>query len=189
MTLYPGFQKQVNLNVYQGYPGDLASDRCAVILGANGKFASGDVNVGYGCFLTTNGNQVASDTTTAGTSVVAGFVLRNWGAAPMTWVQSDVGYGMTVPDGKQATVAFAGDFYSVVTGVNGSGAANHVPTVGENIWVKTTDGSLASAPASVTTVTGYVQAAGWYITGTGGLTPATVGANQTFAKFSGSLGS
>ena len=66
MTLYPGFQKTVNPTVYQGYPGDLASDVTAVVLAANGLFAFGDVIVGNGCFLSTTGTQVASAAADAG---------------------------------------------------------------------------------------------------------------------------
>ena len=189
MTLYPGTQKQVTLNVYAAYPGDVGSNRTGVILGANGKFALGDVTVGYGCFLAGNGNQVASTAAAAGTNIVAGFVLRNQGNAPMNWVQSAVGFGMVVPDGKGVTVAFAGDFVSVITGVSAAGVANHVPTLGENIWISTTDGSIASAPVATATVTGYVQASGWYVSLLGLSTPATVGVNQAFVQFSGTLGS
>lgn len=187
MTLYPGFQKQVNLQVYQGYPGDLLSDRTPVTLAANGLFALGDVAVAAGCFYSTNGNQVATDSGDAGTTALAGFVLRNQGLAPMGWSDSQIGYGFIVPDGTQATVAVGGDIAMIILGVDTSGSATHVPTVGEYIWVNTTTGAIASAATSVATVTGYVRAGTFKITGVGYLTPATVGANQTFGKISGTL--
>jgi len=187
MSTIVGFQKQVDLNVYNAYPGDFASNRTAVVLGANGLIALKDVVVGAGCFYSTSGNQVATDSADAGTTSLAGFVIRNQGLAPMGWSDSQAGYGFIVPDGTQVSVAVAGDFYSVITGVQADGTANHVPTIGELIWVNTTTGAIASAPINVTTVTGYVQATGWKVTNIGLLTPATVGTNQSFAIFSGAL--
>lgn len=187
MSLITGFQKSVDLNVYNAYPGDLASDKTAVTLAGNGYIALGDVTIGACCFLNASGNQVATNSSNAGTTALAGFVLRNQGLAPMGWSDSQAGYGFVAPDGTQVSVAIGGDFYAVITGVQADGAANHVPLVGELIWINTTTGALASAPSSVTTVTGYIQASGWKVSKVGLLTPATVSTNQSFCVFSGLL--
>lgn len=188
MNIIPGFQKKVYLNVFNGYPGDLASNVTQDTDGAQGYFSLGDVIVGNCCFIANNGNQVASSSSVSGaTQVIAGFVLRNQGLAPMTWTDSNKGYGMLVPDGKQATVANNGSFLGIITGVDDTGVADHVPVIGESIWVKLLDGSLASAPKNITSVTGYVQALGWNVKLINGNTPAIVGANQTFASFGGML--
>jgi hypothetical protein len=185
MTLRVGTQKSVNLVMLQGLPGDLASARTQVTLAANGLFALGDVTVGGACFYTSNGNQVVSDSTD-GTTNVAGFVLRNTGLSPMSWVDSDLGYGFVVPNGSQATVAVGGDIMGIITGINSSGTANHVPTIGEYIWVNLTTGALAAAPSSVATATGYTRT-NMKITQIGGVTSATVSSNQTFGVYSGNL--
>lgn len=185
MPNVPGFQKQVNLQVFEGYPGDLASSRTVLTAASRGLFAKGAVIIGNAAFLCVSGNQMASNSTDAGSTYVAGFVLRNVASAPMPWADTAVGYSMLVPDGKQGTAAYGGDFLGIITGVQTNGTANHVPVLGEPVWVKLTDGSLASAPSSVTTVTGYVlNPHGWVVTEVGIYTSATVGANQAFAKFS-----
>jgi hypothetical protein len=186
MALLPGFQKRVSQVVYSGYPGDLASAKTQVQLNATGAFALGDVIVGNACFYANGGNQVCSSSLTIGaTQVVAGFVLRNMGLAPMGWNDSAIGYSMVVPDGKQPTVAQGGDFLGIITGVSTLGVADHVPTLGESIYVSLADGSLASAILG-TVVTGYVPT-NWKITFTNLTTVATIGVNQKFAKFSGQL--
>lgn len=195
----PGTQRQVNLSMIQGYPGDLASNRTITQNGAIGLIALPDttvptapidVFVGKFGFACSSGNQVCSNATIAGlvNPMVAGFVLRNYGSAPMTWVQSAVGFGMSVPDGKIATVAFLGDFISVVTGVDTTGTANHVPVIGDILWANNIDGSVASTSASVTLVTGYTLAPGLRITQVGLIVSFTPGVNQTAAIFSGYLG-
>lgn len=185
MALRPGFQQQVNLQMLQGLPGDFASDRTAVTLSANGLFAKGDVTVGNACFYGTSGNQVVSNSSN-GTNAVAGFVIRNAGLSPMGWSDSQAGFGFVVPDGTQANVATGGDFMAVITGINSSGVADHVPVIGDIIWVNLTTGALASAPSSVSTATGYIKT-GWKVTKVGLLTQATVSTNQTFGVFSGQL--
>jgi hypothetical protein len=183
----PGFQQQVNLAINNVTPGDIFGARTSVTLGANGKFALGDVNVGNFAFNCTSGVQVSSDSTSAGLSTpsVAGFVVRNAGpGAVMNNNDSSTGFGLVVPNGKQATVAINGDAAAIVTGVNSSGVANHVPVVGDILFASNTDGSLASVPAGTTTVTGYTPAYGWAVTFTGYTTNATVGANQSACKIS-----
>lgn len=184
MTLYPGFQQSVGLTVNQALPGDLLSDRTAVTLAANGLFAKGDLPIGGGAFYATNGNQVANSTAGAGTSLFAGINLRNTGLSPMAWSDSQLGYGFVTPDGTQATIATRGDIAVLLTGVNGSGVADHVPVVGDVVWISTTDGTLASAPSSATTVTGYVITGGFVVTQVGLITQATVASNQSLARIS-----
>lgn len=185
MAIVVGFQKNVSLNVNAGLPGDLGSARTMVTLAANGLFALGDVIVGNAGFYAPSGNQVVS-ASADGTTAVAGFVLRNSGLAPMGWTDSQKGYGFIVPDGTQASLGINGDFLAIITGIDANGAANHVPFIGEKIWVKLLDGSIACAPSSVATATGYV-ATNWIVTKVGLLTQATVGTNQSFGQFSGQL--
>lgn len=187
MGLLPGFQKSAYLKVQQGLPGDLGSGRTVVNLAANGYFALGPVTVGVGCFLATSGTQVCTASSDAGTTTSAGIVLRNQGLAQMSWSDSQQGYGFTVPDGGQPSVANGGDILVILTGVDTSGAANHTPVVGDVVWQKLTDGTLASAPSSVSTVTGYIRLGTFRVTLVGLLTSATVSTNQTFGQISGTL--
>ena len=95
---------------------------------------------------------------------------------------------MSIDDGRQVMPITGGqNILAVITGVDTDGLADHVPLIGEQLYVSETDGSLACAPLSVATVTGYVKATGWTVSKTGLLTPATVGANQSFCAFSGLL--
>lgn len=186
MALLPGFQRTVTSIPDSAVAGDILSAKTQVQLNATNVFALGDVIVGHACFYANSGNQVCSSASTIGaTQLVAGFVVRNMGLAPMGWVDSAIGYSLIVPDGKQPTVAQGGDFAGLITGVNASGVANHVPVLGEAVYVALTDGSLASAPVG-TTVTGYV-ATNWNITYTDLVTSQTIGANQKLVKFSGQV--
>jgi hypothetical protein len=188
MAILPGFQRTATKRVNEILPGDVYSGRTAAVLGANGKFALGTVTIGNGCFLATNANQVASSTSAAGTSVFAGIVLRNQGGAPLSWADSQTGYGYSVTEGAQVSVGFSGQFGALITGVNGSGVANHVPVVGEQIWVNITTGAFACVPAGVTTVTGYVIAPGWLVNRIAMYNATvTVGANQSLCLIAGQL--
>lgn len=186
MALNPGFQQAATATVRAGFPGDLASAKTAINIAAEGLFALGDLIVGNGAFYAPGGNQVVTDSAN-GTTAFAGIVLRNAGLAPMSWADSQIGYGFIVPDGTQATVANGGDFKAIITGVNASGVADHVPLVGENIWVNLTTGAWAAAPISATSVTGYTRAGTFKVTRVGLLTSATVGVNQTFGVISGNV--
>ena len=76
----------------------------------------------------------------------------------------------------------------MIRGLKADGTLDHVPTVGEQIWVNILDGSLGSAPSSITAITGYVKATGWTITLVGLVSASTtIAANQTLGQFSGLL--
>jgi|GEM_PF-6071056 hypothetical protein len=188
MSDFPGFQRSATGVPNQVLPGDVIGGRTAVTLGANGKFALDTLTVGYAAFLTANGNQAASNITDAGTSVVGGIVLRNQGLAPMGWAESQVGFTFVVDQGAQVTLGVNGKFAAIITGVDTSGTPDHVPVLGDQIWVSTTTGAFASAPASVTTVTGYVIAPGWLVNKVNYVnSTVTIGAFQTLGSFAGQL--
>ncbi len=187
-----GFQREVSAFVNNGYPGDISSAQTAVNLYAKGGFAKGTLIVGNACFVVlagSQGNQFSAVRADAGvTAPIAGFVARNQALSPWSWADTNQGYSMNIDDGKQVMPVTGGqNLLAVITGVDEDGLADHVPLIGEQLYVSELDGSLASAPLSVTTVTGYVKATGWTVSKTGLITPATVGANQTFGAFSGLL--
>lgn len=187
MAVFPGFQKTVDPVVFTAYPGDPASDKTFAQLNADGYFALGDLSIGLGAFLAPSGNQVATVSATAGTTAFAGIVTRNAGLAPMGWNDSQAGYGFVVPNGTQGSVAVAGDYFAVLTGVDGTGTPNHVPVVGDFVWCSLTNGTFATAPSTVTAVTGYVRCGSSIVTKVGAFTVpgVTIGTNQTFGVISG----
>lgn len=188
MALLPGFQRSASARVNQILPGDVYGGRTSVTLGAQGYFALGTVTIGNAVFMATNGNQVASNITAAGTSVVAGIALRNQGGSPLSWTDSQIGYGFTASEGSQISVGFNGKFGALITGVDTTGTADHIPLIGEQIWVNTTTGAFACAPSTVTSVTGYVIAQGWLVNRVAMFNATiTVGANQTLGLIAGQL--
>jgi len=187
-----GFQKSVSAFVDNGYPGDISSAQTAVNLYAKGGFAKGTLVVGNACFLVLaggQGNQFSAVRADAGaTAPIAGFVSRNQALAPWSWANTAQGYSMNIEDGRQVMPITGGqNILAVIAGIDEDGLADHVPLIGEQLYVKEIDGSLACAPVSVTAATGYVKATGWTVSKTGLLTSATVGANQSFCAFSGLL--
>lgn len=156
-----GTQRQVSAFVVNGYKGDLASVQTPVNLTARSMIAKGLVNIGQFVFRV-NANQAQS--VKAGSSgLVAGFTLRNQGSAQSSYEAGVIGYTMIAEDGKTLSVAQAGDFFAVITGVDALGVADHIPTYGEQLWAKDVDGSVASAPSSIATVTGYTKVSGMYV--------------------------
>ncbi len=188
MAVRPGFQKTGSLQVNTILPGDIVGGRTAVTLGAESVFALGDLPIGGGAFITANGNQAAVSTSAAGTSVVAGIVLRNQGLSPLSWADSQAGYGFTAPDGSQVSLFIGGKVGALITGVDTSGSATHTPTIGENIWINTTTGAIASAATSVATVTGYIRAVGLAVNQVGMYNATvTIGSDQTLGIIAGNL--
>lgn len=188
MALRPGTQKTASAQVTTFFPGDPYGGQTAVTLAANGIFALGDVVIGNAVFYAPNGNQAASNITAATTSVIAGIAMRNQGLAPLGWNASQDGYGLIASEGSQLSVFIGGKIGALITGVNTSGAADHVPILGDLIWVKTSDGTFGAVPASVTTVTGYVRAFGLAVLFVGQYNPfITIGANQTLGVIAGNL--
>lgn len=187
-----GFQKSVSAFVDNGYPGDISSAQTAVNLYAKGGFAKGTLTVGNACFVVSaggKGNQFAASRTAAGsTAPIAGFVARNQALAPWSWADTSQGYSMSVEDGRQVMPITGGqNILAVITGVDANGVADHVPLIGDNLYVSEKDGSLACSNVPLTKDAGYVKATGWTVSKTGLLTSVTVGANQSFCAFSGLL--
>ncbi len=188
MANVPGFQQSATGVVGNYFPGDIIGGQTTVTLAANGYFAKADCIVGYGLFRAADGVSVASNATDAGTQVLAGINARNTGGAYMSWADSNIGYSYVTPQGSQPTAWFGGKIGALITGVQADGTANHVPAIGEQIWIKLLDGSIAAAPASVTAVTGYIQAIGLKVFSVGGYNQSVViGANQTLAVIAGTL--
>lgn len=179
MALLPGTQQTGAFTLTSAYPGDWVGDRGAVTLSTVGRAALGDCAVGNGVFLFSgNGNQVCVNATTAGATSAFGIVLRNQGA-PMPYPALGLGYATVVPDTYTATVATSGDVAVVGLGVGAAGTANHVPVIGDLVWANGTTGAIATAPASVTTITGYLPLNGWQVTKVGLRMATTYIANQT----------
>jgi hypothetical protein len=188
MAIITGFQQNATGKVSNYFPGDIIGGQTTATLGAEGYFAKDDCIIGNALFRASDEQSVASNATLAGTQIIAGINARNTGGSYMPWDASLQGYSYVTPAGSQPTAWIGGKIGALVTGVDATGAANHVSVIGEQIWVKLTDGSLASAPISIADVTGYVKADGLKIYATGGYNSSvTVGANQTLAIIAGNL--
>lgn len=187
-VVYPGFQQAATGVVGNFFPGDIIGGQTTATLAANGYFAISDCVIGNALFRAADGLSVASTSAAAGTQVLAGINARNTGGSFMSWADSNLGYSYITPQGSQPTAWIGGKIGVLITGVQANGTADHVPVVGEQIWVKLLDGSLACAPASVGAVTGYILAAGLKVTLVGGYNQSvTVGANQSLAIAAGML--
>jgi hypothetical protein len=186
-----GFQQTVSPKMLAGYPGDIASAITAIDVFAKGYAVSalGDLTVGSFCFVSAvSNNTVAANSTDAGSTLIAGFVSKNTAQSYMNYTDSQIGYSNKIPAGTPAAqINQAGAFITLAKGVDATGTGDHVPALGDTVWVSLADGSVATAPASVTSVTGYVKA-GFAVYKSGLYnTFVSLGANQALIQIEGSI--
>lgn len=163
MSIIPITQQSVQYRVNEAYPGDWTSDRGSVTLSAVSKIAVGDLPIGGGVFPMANPDTVTANSTTptALNTQVVGFVLRNQAPAVMPGLSN---FYQAVPDSQTSSIATAGSLATIATGVNATGTPDHSPAYGDLVWVNLTTGLVATAPSSITAVTGYALATGWVVT-------------------------
>lgn len=155
MTQVAGFQQSGLTQVIGGYPGDLVGGRTVATLGAKGYQAFNNPSsarttwceAGQGVFLLSDGYRVAGNTTDGSTNL-AGIAVRN--VNTMDWTDSYQGFSIIIPDGKLVEAFIFGDIIVQATGVNASGTADHIPARNDLVWVVNANGSIVTAPSSVT---------------------------------------
>jgi hypothetical protein len=134
------FQKQVNTYNARGIPGARASVN-PVISTAKGYIAAVDIPIGG--FAFENADGTATNTGT-GLGNPIGFVVREQNYHIYNVLAEAVNF---VPAGQNVSVAVKGDFYA---------ASSTAATVGQKVFVKTLDGSIATDAAGAT-VSGYTE--------------------------------
>ena len=146
------FQKTVGMRQASGSPGDFASANPHATIASEQEAivaAVGGVTIGQFCFVKDGTASGSIPANLAGSGGVIGFVGR--GIFSYQQVSPNENGVKIIPTGSGVTVYNSGDFWV---------AAESPASVGQNVFAKSTGGSVGFADGD--SLTGYVKT-GWYV--------------------------